>query len=199
MKPLLLATGNEHKYKEFLKILPETVSLSMVSPDVVFGPENEETYFRNALVKARACLPAPGQWVLADDSGLEVEVLEGRPGIMSARFAGMGASSLMNCQALVRELKGVPPEKRAARFRCVLTVLDGDSGSLVAASQGTVEGRLTKGLLGEQGFGYDPLFVPDGYQVTFGILPSEVKNRISHRARAIQHLLDALAPSGKNP
>ncbi len=199
MKPLLLATGNEHKYKEFLKILPETICFSMVSPEVAFGPEDEETYFRNALLKARACLPAPGKWVLADDSGLEVEALEGRPGILSARFAGVGASSLMNCQALVRELKEVPPEKRAARFRCVLTVIDGDSGGLVATSQGTVEGRLTKGLLGEQGFGYDPLFIPDGYQVTFGILPSEVKNRISHRAKALRHLLDALAPLGKNP
>lgn len=197
MKPLLLATGNGHKFEEFRKILPGAIPLEMASDVVAFGPESEDTYFLNALLKARACFPAPGRWVLADDSGLEVDALDGRPGILSARFAGAGASSLMNCQALSRELKGVPPEKRGARFRCVLAVLDGDSGNLVAASQGTVEGRLTKGLLGDQGFGYDPLFIPNGYQVTFGILPPEVKNRISHRARAIRNLLDVLGAPGQ--
>lgn len=98
----------------------------------------------------------------------------------------------MNCQALVREMKTVAPEKRTARFRCVLVLLDGDSGRLTGAAQGVVEGRLTRGVLGEGGFGYDPLFVPEGYQVSFGILPSSVKDRISHRARAIFNLLTLL-------
>lgn len=98
----------------------------------------------------------------------------------------------MNCQALIREMKETVPEKRTARFRCVLVLLDGDSGRLMGAVQGVVEGRLTKGVLGEGGFGYDPLFIPEGYQVTFGILPSSIKDRISHRGRAVRNMMRLL-------
>jgi XTP/dITP diphosphohydrolase len=191
-KTLLLASGNPHKFEEFRRLFPEGVGLEMASPDTFFPPEDRETYFGNAFLKANACFPAPGRLILADDSGLEVDALDGRPGVLSSRFAGAGASSLMNCQALVREMKTVAPEKRTARFRCVLVLLDGDSGRLTGAAQGVVEGRLTRGVLGEGGFGYDPLFVPEGYQVSFGILPSSVKDRISHRARAIFNLLTLL-------
>lgn len=196
MKPFLLATGNAHKLKEFRELLPG-VSLEMTPEGIEFPGETGETYFQNAVLKATACLPAPGQFILADDSGLEVDALDGRPGLFSARYAGMGASGLMNCQTLVREMKEIPPERRTARFRCVLAVLDGDRGSLVASVQGVVEGRLTRGILGEGGFGYDPLFIPEGYQVTFGILPEAVKNRISHRAQAVARLLQTLGISGE--
>lgn len=197
MKPLLLASGNVHKLEEFRELLPETVALEPAHAGTFFPPEDRETYFGNAFLKAEACYPAPGHFILADDSGLEVDALGGRPGILSSRFAGMGASALMNCQALIRELKEVPPEKRSARFRCVLVLLDGDSGGLVGAAQGVTEGRLTRGVLGEGGFGYDPLFIPEGYQVTFGILPATIKNRISHRARAVRNLIAILEPAGR--
>lgn len=197
MKPFLLATGNSHKLKEFQALLPENVWIGMPPEEIRFPPETGETYFQNAFLKATACLPAPGHWIIADDSGLEVDALEGRPGLLSARYAGMGASGLMNCQALAREMKEIPPERRTARFRCVLAVLDGDRGTLVAAAHGIVEGRLTRGILGEGGFGYDPLFIPDGYQVTFGILPEAVKNRVSHRARAVSGLLSILGLPGE--
>ncbi len=199
MKPFLLATGNAHKLGEFQSLLPQNVSIGLPPEGTQFPPETGETYFQNAYLKAASCLPAPGHWIVADDSGLEVDALDGRPGLLSARYAGMGASGLMNCQALVREMKEVPPERRAARFRCVLVVLDGDKGSLLASAQGIVEGRLTRGILGEGGFGYDPLFIPEGYQVTFGILPETVKNRVSHRARAVHHLLAVLGIPGAAP
>ncbi|MHB8422312.1 MAG: non-canonical purine NTP pyrophosphatase [Leptospirales bacterium] len=192
MKPFLLATGNVHKLQEFRDLLPPVVPLEMTPEGIQFPPETGETYFQNAFLKATACFPAPGHFILADDSGLEVDALDGRPGLLSARYAGVGASGLMNCQALAREMKEIPPERRAARFRCVLAVLDGDRGSLVVAVQGIVEGRLARGILGDGGFGYDPLFIPDGYQVTFGILPEAIKNSISHRAQAVTKLLKTL-------
>ena len=173
-------------------MLPEWAGVEMVPPDTFFPPEDRETYFGNAFLKANACFPAPGRLILADDSGLEVDALDGRPGVLSSRFAGAGASSLMNCQALIREMKSVSPDNRTARFRCVLVLLDGDSGRLMGAVQGVVKGRLTRGILGEGGFGYDPLFVPEGYQVSLGILPSSVKDRISHRARAVFNLIELL-------
>uniref|UniRef100_A0A7C3QT86 dITP/XTP pyrophosphatase n=1 Tax=Leptospirillum ferriphilum TaxID=178606 RepID=A0A7C3QT86_9BACT len=194
MKPLLLASGNAHKLEEFRQLLPKIMALEPAPEGTFFPPEDRETYFGNACLKAMACYPAPGHFILADDSGLEVDALDGRPGLLSSRFAGAGASALMNCQALIRELKEVPSEKRSARFRCVLVLLDGDSGNLVAASQGVTEGRLTRGILGDGGFGYDPLFIPEGYQVTFGILPATIKHRISHRARAVRNLISILEP-----
>ncbi len=189
---ILLASGNVHKLEEFRRLLPEGYSVEPSLPDTFFPPEDRETYFGNACLKANACFPAPDRLILADDSGLEVDSLDGRPGILSSRFAGAGASALMNCQALIREMKTVPPEKRTARFRCVLVLLDGNSGRLIGSAQGVVEGRLTKGILGEGGFGYDPLFIPDGFQVTFGILPSSIKDRISHRAVAVRNLVNLL-------
>ena len=191
-KTLLLASGNAHKIEEFRRLLPEDYEIVSAPPETFFPPEDRETYFGNAWLKANACLPAPGRLILADDSGLEVDALDGRPGILSSRFAGSGASSLMNCQALIREMKETIPENRTARFRCVLVLLDGDSGRLMGAVQGVVEGRLTKGVLGEGGFGYDPLFIPEGYQVTFGILPSSIKDRISHRGRAVRNMMRLL-------
>ncbi len=190
LRSMTVATGNAHKLSELQILLGPGWTLRPAPLEVSFPPESGNSYLENALIKARAVAPHVDGWVLGDDSGLEVDALDGLPGIISARFAGPEATSLENCHALLKELKGV--ENRKARFRSVLVLVSGRDGKIIASSEGVVEGRLTRGLLGEGGFGYDPLFIPEGYQVTFGILPAEIKNAISHRAKAVSALLLSL-------
>ncbi len=187
---ITVATANPHKLSELEALFGPDWTLLPAPAGMEFPPENGNSYLENALIKARAVSAYSKGWVLGDDSGLEVDALGGLPGIISARFSGPAATSLENCHALLKELKGV--ENRTARFRAVLVLVEGGSGKLLATSEGVVEGRLTKGLLGEGGFGYDPLFIPEKYQVTFGILPESVKNTISHRARAVAAMLPKL-------
>ena len=187
---ITVATGNSHKLSELETLFGPEWTLVPAPADTEFPPENGNSYLENALIKARALSPSVDGWILGDDSGLEVDALGGLPGIISARFSGPDATSLENCHALLKELKGV--EDRSARFRAVLVLVEGKSGKLLATSEGVIEGRLTKGLLGEGGFGYDPLFIPEKYQVTFGILPASVKNEISHRARAVKSIIPNL-------
>lgn len=125
--------------------------------------------------------------VLADDSGLEVDALEGRPGVYSARFAGEGADDSANNRKLLKEMDGVPTEQRTARFRCVMVVAE--NGAERANFAGEVAGRILEEQKGEAGFGYDPLFIPDGHGHSFAELGPDVKNQISHRARALQELV----------
>ena len=187
---ITVATANLHKLSELGTLFGPEWTLLPAPPDTNFPPENGNSYLENALIKARAVAPHLNGWILGDDSGLEVDALGGLPGIISARFSGPEATSLENCHALLKELKGV--ENRSARFRSVLVLVEGGSGKLLATSEGVIEGRMTKGLLGEGGFGYDPLFIPEKYQVTFGILPASVKNAISHRARAVMDMIPKL-------
>ncbi|HEX2032236.1 MAG TPA: RdgB/HAM1 family non-canonical purine NTP pyrophosphatase [Actinomycetota bacterium] len=157
-------------------------------PEVV---EEGETYLDNARLKARAVARATGEAALADDSGIEVDALGGAPGPRSARYAGEGATDEQNLRALLTALGGVPPERRTARYRAVAVAAWPDGRE--AAAEGTCEGRLREEPVGAGGFGYDPIFEPEGYGRTMAQLAPEEKDRISHRGRALRALGAALA------
>jgi len=193
---LVLASGNAGKQREFAALLaPLGIELLLQSTLGIDSIEETGTTFEaNALLKARHAAGGSGLPALADDSGLEVDVLGGRPGVWSARFAGASASDADNIQRLLTELAGVPWERRAARYRCVLALVRsaGDAAPLIAA--GSWEGRIAMQPAGNGGFGYDPLFVPEGEQRSAAQLPAAQKNANSHRARALAALLAQLAP-----
>ena len=150
-------------------------------------PEIEETgttFEANARLKAEGISMHLSGLVLADDSGLEVDALGGEPGIYSARYAGPGCTDLQNTELVLEKMKSFSAEQRSARFRCVLAVAR--DGKTIATFDGSVEGRLTTQITGEGGFGYDPIFIPEGYEKSFGELPSELKNSMSHRGRALE-------------
>ncbi len=197
MDLIVLATRNAGKARELtilLQGLAERVESLSAHPRVALPPETGSTYLENAMAKARAVHAALGEPALGDDSGLEVEALGGAPGIHSARYAGPGATDRANNESLLRELRGVAGERRAARFRCVLALVRGPDD--VVASEGVCEGRILEVPRGTRGFGYDPLFLPDGEALTFAELPDERKNAISHRARAAAALREALRSGG---
>lgn len=159
-------------------------------PDVPEIREDGQSYLENALQKARTVADFTGEIALADDSGLEVDALDGAPGIYSARFAGPDANDAQNIQKLLEALKSVPPEKRGASFHCVLVFSrpDGD----YEAFTGRWQGRIHNFPLGEGGFGYDPVFFLPDQGVTVAQLPPEEKNRLSHRAQAFAKLKEWL-------
>ena len=187
MQTLLVATHNKGKlreYKELLRDLPvRLVYLDEVGihEDV---PETGSTFEENAVQKATAYARLSGLLALADDSGLEVDALGGRPGVHSARYAGPNAGDDDRIRKLLAELEGVPPERRTARFRCVIAVASPE-GDVITA-QGTVEGVIADAPRGHHGFGYDPIFYLPDRDCTMAELPPEEKNRISHRARAAE-------------
>lgn len=191
VKRLVIATHNTHKTGEFRALLGEGWEVDDLTfyPELPVPEEDGETFEANAGIKARSAGERLGRDVLvvADDSGLEVDALEGRPGIFSARYAGPGTGDAGNRDKVLEEMAGVPSDRRGARFRCVLAVARG--GEVVACFDGAVEGTLTESAAGAGGFGYDPIFVPAGHGATFGELPAEVKNGLSHRARALGKLL----------
>jgi len=197
VKRLLVASGNAKKLVELRRIFANVEGLEVVGPEAVGGiPEVEEdgeTFEHNARKKAREIARARGVMTIADDSGLEVDALEGAPGVYSARYAGDGGDTANN-DKLLRALDGVADEGRTARFRCVLAVADPDGplaeGEHVAA--GAVEGRIGHAPRGDGGFGYDPLFFPEGRDVTMAELRPVEKDAISHRARAAAALLPFL-------
>ncbi len=153
-----------------------------VFPHVPAIPERGTTFRQNAVTKARVVARATGQWALADDSGLEVAALKGAPGVRSARFAGRQGDDAANNATLLRRLKGIPPSRRGARYRCVLALAS--PTKVLAVAEGTLAGRIANQPAGRGGFGYDPLFlVPPGGK-TVAQLSAAAKNRISHRAKA---------------
>lgn len=153
-------------------------------PEVQLPEETGTTFEANAILKAEAASAAlPGCFVIADDSGLEVDALGGEPGVYSARYAGVEATDADNRRKLKEELGRLAPEGFTGRFRCCLAVAR--DGRILNVTHGTVEGTLRLEEQGAGGFGYDPLFQPDGFADTFGVLPAEVKNQLSHRARAL--------------
>lgn len=181
---IIAATGNEHKLREFREIL-EPVGVTVLAPHDVGGiPEVEEdrdSFLGNAIKKAvevaaHCKLPA-----MADDSGLEVYALNNQPGVYSARYAGERASDAENLELLLQNMHGLA--ERGARFRCVIAVAD--TGGRVSTAEGTVNGEIIDRPKGGNGFGYDPVFVPEGYNETFGELAAEVKNNLSHRSLAL--------------
>ena len=194
---VLLATRNAHKTSEVRAILGERwlVEDLLAHPELPEVEETGTTFAENAALKALAGSGHfPEGWVIADDSGLEVDALGGAPGVYSARYAGPGADDEANRQKLVRELRGAlqtsPGRLPTARFRCCIAVARG--GDLIGQFDGAVEGLVIPAARGEGGFGYDPLFIPEGYQDTFAELPAEVKNRLSHRGKALRQAAEFL-------
>ncbi|PXA04107.1 non-canonical purine NTP pyrophosphatase, RdgB/HAM1 family [Coraliomargarita sinensis] len=196
MTSLIIATGNPHKTEEFAQLLNGT-NFSVESaascggmPEVV---ENGATFADNAQLKAealRAIAPA-NAWVMADDSGLEVDALDGAPGIYSARYAGPSATDQDNLEKLLHALGDLPELERTARFRCVLCLMGPDGRAQLF--DGTCAGRISEAPSGSSGFGYDPVFVPDGYKRSFAELGETIKGELSHRARAVETMRGQLS------
>ena len=193
MQPLLLATRNANKTREFRELLGKDFDVHDLSffDEMAIPKESGRTFEENAILKAVAAsqdrhVQDRHLLVVADDSGLEVEALGGAPGIFSARYAGQNASDKENIDKLLSELarRDVPLDQRSARFRCVIALAR--EGKLLGKFEGIVEGLIVDLPRGSRGFGYDPIFLPNGFDKTFGELPTELKNRISHRARAIR-------------
>ncbi len=189
MIQLLAATHNKHKLDEIRYILSKEINLLSLD-DIGFVreiPEDKDTFRGNALQKARFVYQETGMDCFADDSGLEVDALGGKPGIYSARYAGEKTNFEKNNEKLLAELHDIAD--RAARFFTVVALIMGGKELFF---EGEVRGRIIDSLKGKQGFGYDPLFIPDGYDKTFAELPAAIKNDISHRANAMKKLNDFL-------
>ena len=194
MKNIIIATGNAGKVKEFKEMFAgqnlSVTSLADHFSPIPAIPETGSTFYENARIKADWVFDNAGGeiWSLADDSGLEVDALGGAPGVISAVYAGDNATSADNNEKLLRELDGVPEHLRTARFKCVLVLKTGMDTYYTA--EGACEGRIINNAAGEKGFGYDPLFIPAGFDRTFAQLGSEEKNRISHRGIAMRNLAE---------
>jgi XTP/dITP diphosphohydrolase len=188
---LLIATRNAHKTAEIRAMLGPawTVTDLNAHPEVASPEETGATFMANAEIKAAAAAACFAGLVLADDSGLEVDALGGAPGVRSARYAGESATDADNRAKLLREFAGAPGP-RTARFRCAMALARG--GEIVGRFEGAVEGSLLNEERGEGGFGYDALFVPAGEHETFAELAAETKNRLSHRARALEQVVEFL-------
>ncbi|MDD3718520.1 MAG: XTP/dITP diphosphatase [Actinomycetota bacterium] len=186
---LALATGNRGKIREMRDLLAGLDIEVLARDDLEGWPALEEkgdTFEENAATKSLELSRWAGMPALADDSGLEVEALGGAPGVISARYAGAQGDDAANIARLLREMQGTPPEKRKARFVCVL-VLASPGGQTLEIRE-TCEGAITTAPRGEGGFGYDPVFVPDGMERTMAELSLEEKNAVSHRGRALRRL-----------
>ena len=188
---ILVATMNQGKLREYERLLADVPGLELDTmaslAERVEVVEDRDTFAGNARKKATEIAALSGLTCLADDSGLEVDALGGRPGVYSARYAGKGATDAENNEKLLDELRGVPDEERTARFRCVICVAHSD-GRELALVDGACEGRIGHEPRGEHGFGYDPLFIPEGFTQTMSELGPQTKNQISHRAEAAAKL-----------
>src|SRR5215470_10342128 len=183
---LVLATGNRAKAREMKALLADLpVRILDLSdfPEVALPPEGETSYAENALGKARAVAAATGHMALADDSGIEVDALHGRPGVLSARYGGAGLTDPERCRVMLEEMAGVPAERRGARFRCLIAIVSPREGRETTV-EGVVEGVLLKAPRGAGGFGYDPIFFYPPLDQSFAEISAEEKNRVSHRAQA---------------
>jgi len=186
---IVLATRNPGKISEIEALLTGVrIATAASFPGCPEPKESSRTFEENALIKARAVAGFTGKTALADDSGLEVDALGGAPGVHSARYAGATASDGDNMGRLLDALSGVAD--RTARFQCVIAVVAPDGRTWT--SDGVCEGRILREPRGESGFGYDPLFVPAGYDSTFAELDARMKNRISHRAMALRRIAETL-------
>lgn len=190
---IVIATSNQNKLKEFRALLNgfevNVLSLKdfpLISPVV----EDGKSFYENALKKATTVARQTGKFTVADDSGLEVEALGGKPGVFSSRFAGEEASDEENNARLLKELQGVPFDKRRAFFKCVLVMATPEGET--AFVEGECKGMIIDELRGHYGFGYDPLFLVPEYDKTFSEIKPDEKNKISHRAKAFQKLLKLL-------
>lgn len=197
-----LASGNRHKVEEMQRLAdatPATRALGLHVRPAKMPPVEEDTgtFVGNARKKAvalQATLPADA-WVLADDSGVCVDALNGAPGVESAYYAGPEGDAAANLRKLVAKMRGVPEERRGARFVCVLLLAG--PGGVEQVFEGRCSGRLRMEPAGNAGFGYDPIFTPDGHTLSYAELGDEIKNRISHRARAFAALIEWLKQTGR--
>ena len=188
MTQLILATHNDHKAKEFRDILPQYSVQTLA--DLGHDDEIKETATSlegNSFIKAETVFKRYGHVVISDDSGLEVDALNGAPGVYSARYAGKPRNDQRNTEKLLDELQGA--SNRKAQFRTVITLMNAENSFQF---EGIVKGKIAKSPRGEAGFGYDPVFIPEGVQQTFAELAANEKNKISHRANAIEKLLHFL-------
>jgi len=189
MSKLYLATGNAGKIKEMKELLAD-LDVEIVTADAYDSVpeviEDGDTLEENAIKKARELADYTGLMTVADDTGLLVDALSGKPGVYSARYAGKDATYEDNNRKLLQELKDVSLNERTAHFKTVAALVNPDGK--VKTVEGICEGRIGNELKGEEGFGYDPLFIPEGYEETFAQLNPKIKNEISHRAKALKKL-----------
>jgi len=187
---LIFATNNPHKSREIQALVPEKITILSLK-DINFQgeiPENQSTLEGNAREKAFYIYERYRNNCFADDTGLEIDALNGEPGVYSARYAGADKDPQANMDKVLRELEGIPD--RRARFRCVISlIIDGEEKQF----EGVVNGQILQEKRGNEGFGYDPIFLPAGYDKTFAEMPLELKNKISHRSQAINKLADYLS------
>ena len=194
MQKFVLASNNKGKLREFNDMF-SSMSITVL-PQADFDIEEiEETglsFVENAILKARNAALHSGLPAIADDSGIEVDALKGAPGIYSARYAGAGASDAENLNKLLQALEGVPTDKRTARFQCLLVYMRHENDPTPVICQGTWEGKILEAPQGENGFGYDPVFFVPDYNCSSAELTREVKNTLSHRAKALKLLASQL-------
>jgi len=192
MKKIVLASNNPGKVREFNQLFSEYKI--EIAPQSEFGVEEAEetglTFVENAILKARNAAQHTGLAAIADDSGIEVDALNGAPGIYSARYAGKGASDQQNLEKLLLELADTPEEKRSARFQCLIVYMRHAEDPTPLICQGTWEGRILNQPQGENGFGYDPVFYVPEHNCSSAELPADVKNGISHRGQALRLLMN---------
>ncbi|MCC6397228.1 MAG: RdgB/HAM1 family non-canonical purine NTP pyrophosphatase [Bacteroidetes bacterium] len=197
MKKLLLASNNPDKATEVRELLADlSIELTTLNDHPSYPPtvEDAETLEGNALKKAMEAYQRTGIPSIGDDTGLEVHYLNDQPGVFSSRFAGPNASYADNCAKLLRLLRGVPPRRRAAQFRCVIAFVQDEHTH--HCSEGICRGVILESRRGDGGFGYDPVFLPDGHAMTFAEMDLKLKNTLSHRARAIMALKEHLRSQG---
>ena len=193
---LISATANQHKYKEMQQILSGKIELLPRPPEIPEIIEDAPDLQGNARLKAQGVMEATGKPAIADDTGLEVEVLNGEPGVLSARYAGPDARSEENIKKLLSELSDIPMVQRGARFRTVIVVLWPDETFITA--QGIVSGKIALSPAGNLGFGYDSIFLPSEIPgKTFGEISDSEKNQISHRGRALKQIAQLLLSTPK--
>ncbi len=195
-REIVIASRNKGKVVEIRQIFAELPAHLTCLADYASAPEIHEdgtSYSENARKKAIAFARATGQLALSDDSGLEVDALNGRPGIHSARYSGEKATDASNNEKLLMELDAIPEDKRGARYRAVVVVADPE-GRVLAEAEGTCEGVIGREYRGDAGFGYDPLFIVPEFGKTMAELGLEIKNRISHRAVALARMRESLEP-----
>lgn len=194
MLQLVLASNNAGKFRELDAIL-KPLSIQVAPQSTFSVPAAEETavsFVENAILKARHACDETGLASIADDSGIEVDFLHGEPGIYSARYAGEGATDEENCLKLLEAMKGLPPSQRTARFQCVLVLMNHAEDPTPLICQGTWEGVITEEMLGEKGFGYDPVFFVPSLGKSAAQMSQDEKNCNSHRAQALGQLLTRL-------
>ena len=191
MSVIVVATkniGKVRELKELLADLPFQLKSLNEFPNIIEAEETGTTFTENAVIKARSYALQTGCWSLADDSGLEVEAMDGAPGVFSARYAGEDAGDWERIAKLLYELDKTQGTRRSARFVCAMAIAD-EKGEVKFQAEGICQGKIALSPSGTNGFGYDPIFVPLGFEQTFGELSDETKQQISHRARAVKKII----------